>query len=192
MSNREFAEILARWEAGAIEPAPPVRPALPVQPVQPAPPVRPAPHPLELWLQSHDVADKDDAANEIPTIADSVAAKRRQASEQRRLLWKGPADSKIDLHGLTANEAWDRLALFMHDAKNAGCRKVLIIHGKGHHSRQDPAAEPVLRRTVRQFLESCPYAGENRPADAIDGGNGATSVLLKEVADKRREDQRSR
>ena len=146
---------------------------------------------MDLWLDRHGIADKDRTAADAPED-DTAASRARRSAERRRRLWQESAEAQIDLHGLTADEAWDRLARFMLDARNAGCRKVLIIHGKGHHSRKDPAAEPVLRRTVRRFLESCPYAGENRLAEAADGGSGATWVLLKEVADSRSDGQRSR
>jgi DNA-nicking Smr family endonuclease len=50
----------------------------------------------------------------------------------------------------------------------------MIIHGKGNHSR----GEAVLGRTVREFIEHCPFAGES--GHGREGGTGTTWVLLKQ------------
>ncbi len=158
METRNFAEILGRWEEGAAEASSAT-----------------AEHPVALWLRSHSVDDKDANSSDEQTSAD----KRRLAADQRKRLRQAPAEATIDLHGLNTLEAWECLEIFMRDAKNAGHAKVLIIHGKGHHGKRDRGVEPPLRRTVRRFLESCPFAGEHRAAAAADGGTGATWVVIK-------------
>ncbi|GHU80996.1 hypothetical protein FACS189468_2420 [Spirochaetia bacterium] len=100
---------------------------------------------------------------------------------RRRLLRKSP-DAVIDLHGLTQEEAWESLDLFFGDAKRRGLEKVLVIHGKGNHTGSPGAAlssTGVLKRVVRDFIERCPFAGENGFGSAASGGSGATWVLLK-------------
>ncbi len=122
--------------------------------------------PLTAWLRTNPIQDKDSAAEQE---RGGDAAERR-----RRLRTKAP-DAAIDLHGLTRDEAWTRLSAFFADAKRRGLEKLLIVHGKGNHSE----GEAVLKRTTRQFIERCAYAGESGTADNRSGGNGATWVLLK-------------
>ena len=68
--------------------------------------------------------------------------------ELRRRLRSLSPDSSIDLHGLSGDEAIDRLTAFFTEAENRGYRKVLIIHGKGVHSS---GGVGVLKTRVRDF-----------------------------------------
>jgi len=115
------------------------------------------------------VYDKD-AALGIDSDAESSASRRK------RLLRKKPEDS-IDLHGLTRNEAWNALTAFFNDAKAKSLEKVLVIHGKGNHALETG----TLKKTVREFIERCPFAGESGYSDAKSGGTGSTWVLLKKL-----------
>ena len=99
----------------------------------------------------------------------------------KRDLARLPIDGSIDLHGMTVPDAISSLELFFSKAEALAWRKVLIVHGKGIHSKEGP----VLMDTVRRWLERRPSAGRSGPADAELGGGGATWVLLKG-------DQRSR
>jgi DNA-nicking Smr family endonuclease len=42
-----------------------------------------------------------------------------------------------------------------------------------------------LKRSVREFIERCPHAGENGHEKAASGGSGATWVILKRKRDYR-------
>jgi DNA-nicking Smr family endonuclease len=95
---------------------------------------------------------------------------------RKRLLRKRP-DGTIDLHGLSRNEAWDALAVFFDNAREKGFEKLLVIHGKGNHTDQENSG--VLKETVRNFIERCPFAGESGHNGASGGGTGSTWVLLK-------------
>jgi DNA-nicking Smr family endonuclease len=66
---------------------------------------------------------------------------------------------------------------FFRSGRQQGFDKLLIIHGKGNHSE----GESVLKRTVREFIERCSFAGTSGHGDAASGGNGATWVLLKQT-----------
>ena len=105
-----------------------------------------------------------------PLHAESSAFRRR------RLLRKSP-DAAIDLHGLTRDEAWDALDTFFNNAKNKELEKVLVIHGKGSHTESQESG--ILRKLVRDFIERCPFAGENGYSSAASGGTGSTWVLIK-------------
>lgn len=125
--------------------------------------------PLTAWLRVHGVEDKDRLAPDME-LSDMELRQR----ERQRLIHKAP-DAVLDLHGLTRDEAWDRLGLFFAQAQRHGAEKVLIIHGKGNHSE----GEAVLKRTTLQYIEQCPYAGMHGHPPAEGGGSGATWVLLK-------------
>jgi DNA-nicking Smr family endonuclease len=99
----------------------------------------------------------------------------------KRDLARLPIDGTIDLHGMTVPDAIASLELFFSRGEASAWRKVLIVHGKGIHSKEGP----ILIDTVRRWLERRPSAGRSGPADAELGGSGATWVLLKG-------DQRSR
>mgnify|MGYP000926880520 CR=1 FL=1 len=125
--------------------------------------------PLTAWLRIHGVEDKN---KNSPDRELSDMEKRQR--ERKRLMQKAP-DAVVDLHGLTRDEAWDRLTVFFNQARNHGAEKVLIIHGKGNHSE----GEAVLKRTTLQFIAQCPYAGMHGHPPAEGGGSGATWVFLK-------------
>jgi hypothetical protein len=141
--------------------------------------------PLEKWLRINGVYDKDAAENGDPAGSSSG---ERPGQRRRRLLAKKP-DAVIDIHGLTADEAWEALERFFADAKHRSLEKLLVIHGKGNHSN----GEAVLKRRVREFIERCPFAGENGHGNTAEGGSGTTWVLLKQSAGEaqKEKDQRS-
>ncbi|GHV60822.1 DNA mismatch repair protein MutS [Spirochaetia bacterium] len=134
-------------------------------------PAQPAnPHPLAVWLGKNDIYDKDAEEPELHGAKAVVSP----GEKRRRLLLRKP-DAAIDLHGLTRDEAWIALDAFFDDAKRRGFLKLAIIHGKGNHSQ----GGAILKHTVREFIERCPFAGESGFGDAASGGSGTTWVLLK-------------
>lgn len=119
----------------------------------------------ELWLERYGVD---------PAIAEADEIERARPLS-RREIDAMPADAVLDLHGMTAAEAESALAAFFQDARARRCSKVIIVHGKGLHSR----GEAVLGRVVGRWLERRPEAGRHGHPDRTQGGNGATWVLLK-------------
>ena len=85
------------------------------------------------------------------------------------------ADATIDLHGLTVAEAQAQLNSLFIEAHKKGWKKVLIIHGKGIHSKE----EPKLKKAVMDFIEHSSYAGKHGIPGAADGGSGAVWVAVK-------------
>ncbi len=88
---------------------------------------------------------------------------------------KLPVDDTLDLHGLTSAEAENKLKNFFSKAHKLGWRKVIIIHGKGIHSKE----EPVLKKVVMDFIESSPLAGAHGTPGSAEGGSGAVWVAIK-------------
>lgn len=83
---------------------------------------------------------------------------------------------EIDLHGLNSDEARDRLADFLLDARAHGSRCVRVIHGKGLTS---PNKQPVLKGKVRRWLANWDDVLAFCEAPPHAGGGGAVLVLLR-------------
>lgn len=129
----------------------------------------PSVNPMDLWLRRYGVVDKDSLAQEVA---------ERERGQNREYLKKLPFGAKIDLHGLTRDEAWERLDAFIGDCSRRGIQKVLIVHGKGHHSREKSDVS-ILSAMVRTFVELDRRLGASGHPDKKLGGNGATWVIIK-------------
>jgi DNA-nicking Smr family endonuclease len=85
----------------------------------------------------------------------------------------------LDLHGQTRDEAKRAVELFLRDARRSGKRCVVLVHGRGLHSRDQL---PVLKEALGTWLGQGRFArhvlafATARPAD---GGAGAVYVLLR-------------
>jgi DNA-nicking Smr family endonuclease len=85
----------------------------------------------------------------------------------------------VDLHGLKRDEARREVDRFIRASRLAGKRCVLVVHGRGLHSKDQL---PVLKEAVRGWLSANRFARDvlafatARPAD---GGAGALYVLLR-------------
>lgn len=124
-------------------------------------------NPMELWLRRYGVTDKDKAADEY---------EERSKMESREYLRTMRPEARIDLHGLTREEAWARLNSFVNDCIHRGLKKILIIHGKGNHSH---GSDPVLGPMVKTFIEQNKNLGSSGHPDRAMGGSGATWVIIK-------------
>ena len=83
---------------------------------------------------------------------------------------------ELDLHGMNSDEARDRLADFLLDARARGARCIRVIHGKGLTS---PGKEPVLKGKVRRWLAHWDDVLAYCEAPQHAGGGGAVLVLLR-------------
>ncbi len=124
-------------------------------------------NPMELWLRRYGVVDKDSI---------SEKEKEREHSKSRAYLEQMKVDARIDLHGLTREEAWTRLEQFVSESEKRGLKKIMIVHGKGIHTK---GTSPVLGETVRKFIEIDKRLGTSGHPEARDGGKGSTWVILK-------------
>lgn len=120
-----------------------------------------------------------------PSSPGAVAPKREQVAHKfdtqiRDKLSKGklPIEGRVDLHGLTQDEAYGLLLSFLHRAHAGGVRYVLIITGKGSSSKGDG----VLRRAVPAWLRTQPFRHLVSGLDEAarhHGGGGAIYVRLR-------------
>ena len=95
-------------------------------------------------------------------------------SKLRRGHWS--LQGELDLHGMNSDEARDRLADFLLDARARGARCIRVIHGKGLTS---PGKEPVLKGKVRRWLAHWDDVLAYSEAPRHAGGGGAVLVLLR-------------
>jgi len=85
----------------------------------------------------------------------------------------------VDLHGLTREEARSALERFLFASRQAGKRCLLVVHGRGRHSKDQI---PVLKTSVQLWLTRgriARWVMAFSTARPHDGGAGAVYVLLR-------------
>jgi len=87
-------------------------------------------------------------------------------------------DERVDLHGLTQQEAHQLLLEFLVEQTSQRHRCILIVHGKGIGSLNN---RPVLKNLVYNLLRNEPSVLAFSSAQQRDGGTGAVYVLLKSI-----------
>jgi DNA-nicking Smr family endonuclease len=138
-------------------------PAVPKTPRAAPPPSAPATAPKPRALEAGAAVDLD----------------RRTAERLKR--GQLAIDGRIDLHGMTQDDAHAALARFVAASRARGRRCVLVITGKGR-----PGAEGggVLKQAVPRWLNEPSLRAQIlafATAQPKDGGGGALYVLLKRV-----------
>lgn len=144
----------------------PIQPFTLGQSAQPRRATQSVPQPTGQWLDAQ------------PKRMDSKAFSRLKRG-------KLAPEARLDLHGLTLDEAHPRLISFILRGQTRGLRLVLVITGKG--SREDPYdpmpdRRGVLKRQVPLWLGQAPVAQavlQVAPAHVRHGGEGAYYVYLR-------------
>lgn len=117
-----------------------------------------------------------DAAPE--TVRDAPATPHGVDRRTDERLRRGgmPIDQRIDLHGMTRDEAYAALRGIVTDSYEAGVRCLLVITGKGR------AGGGILKSCVPEWLRDESMGGivlRVYPAQPQHGGSGAFYVLVK-------------
>jgi DNA-nicking Smr family endonuclease len=119
-----------------------------------------------------DVQDSDEfIEGRVAGLDHNVVAKLRRG--------EFAVQGHLDLHGMTREEAKGAVDDFLRRARQAGKRCVLLVHGRGMHSKDQL---PVLKEALRVWLSTNRFGrhvlafATARPAD---GGAGAIYVLLR-------------
>lgn len=87
----------------------------------------------------------------------------------------------VDLHGLLKDEAKSELESFLAKSRQQGKRCVLVVHGRGLHSKDQV---PVLKEALKRWMQTGRFARHVlgfSTARPHDGGAGAIYVLLKRI-----------
>lgn len=114
---------------------------------------------------------------QMSELYQSIAAQNQDylsvTSKQSRSR-KVAIEGRIDLHGLTQQQAQEKLQKFFIQAQLAHKEWVLVITGKGSITNKS-----VLRQVVPQWLDQWPIVTAYMVAKPIDGGNGALYVRVR-------------
>jgi len=122
---------------------------------------------MERWLDTHEVTPKEpDMKKGLPVVS---------GNQGRESILRMEPQRQLDLHGFTSADAEEEVDRFIRESHSRGAEKVRVITGKGLHS----AAEPVLQKTVRLYLEKSALCGEFGYENKKNGGRGAFWVLLR-------------
>lgn len=92
---------------------------------------------------------------------------RREAAQIRE---------RLDLHGLTRDQARAIVLHFVKQAQARGIQRVIIIHGQGYGSTDGAG---VLRQLTRHWLTQMPQVLGFITPNPAQGGKGAVAVLLR-------------
>lgn len=119
-----------------------------------------------------DIADSDEYIEGAVASLDRRVLRRLRAGEYA-------IQGILDLHGLTRAEAREALTRFVEKSRWERKRCVLVIHGRGLHSKDQI---PVLKEGVQRWLTRGRLGGQVlafATARPHDGGAGALYVLLR-------------
>jgi DNA-nicking Smr family endonuclease len=128
----------------------------------------------------HSIVD-DVARFEVSDDGKRVEGRRVDAAPDLvRSLRRGslPIDGRVDLHGLTAPQAQERLVEFLRTMRSRNERCVLVIHGKGERI----PGGGVLRGEIAAWLsqgKAREHVAAFTTARDEDGGEGALYVALR-------------
>lgn len=124
----------------------------------------------------------------MPSISDRVGSQPVQMDKKaygRMTKGKLTPEGRIDLHGMTLDQAHPALIGFVMRSYTEGKRLVLVITGKGKSKRDDgpiPVRRGVLKHQVPQWLQMAPLRSvvlQVREAHLKHGGSGAYYVYLR-------------
>lgn len=115
----------------------------------------------------------------LPDLAPGRTPGLEKRTAQRLRRGQLAVEAKLDLHGLTQDEAHRALVDFLISAQGAGKRCVLVVTGKGLTPRGESG---VLRTMLPRWLNTPPLRERVlalQSAQPRHGGSGAFYVLLK-------------
>ncbi|HEV2550387.1 MAG TPA: Smr/MutS family protein [Stellaceae bacterium] len=117
-------------------------------------------------------------AKHLPPLTHDASPGLDRRTAERLRQGALPIEARLDLHGMTQEEAHRALDAFLARAAAAGKRCVLVITGKGGRSSGDG----VLRAAVPRWLNEPPNRARLLAfvlAQPPHGGAGALYILLK-------------
>lgn len=146
------------------------------------------PRSISSFRLGEQAAPKPARYNLTPSLDDQiskVAVAMDKKTFTRLKQGKLSPEGRLDLHGLTLDQAHPRLTQFILDASSQGKRLVLVITGKGK-GRDDAGPIPtrfgVLRHQVPQWFQQYPLKPlilQITQASLKHGGSGAYYVYLR-------------
>jgi DNA-nicking Smr family endonuclease len=86
-----------------------------------------------------------------------------------------PVRDQLDLHHMNVATGRKALLDFIEEARRRSYECVRIIHGKGRHSASGPRLRAMSRKVLQEHSQVLAFTS----CKPVDGGDGATDVLLK-------------
>jgi len=121
-----------------------------------------------------DIADSDEFIEGHARGLDPRVIKRLRRGEFA-------VQAHVDLHGMLKDEAKLELEAFLAKSRQQGRRCVLVVHGRGLHSKDQV---PVLKEALKRWMHTARFSRHVlgfSTARPHDGGAGAIYVLLKRI-----------
>lgn len=119
-----------------------------------------------------DLADSDEfIEGRIPGLDAAIVRRLRRG--------EFAVQGHLDLHGMTRDEAKAAVDGYLRTARSAGKRCVLLVHGRGLHSKDQV---PILKDAIRTWFLTARFGRHVlafATARPVDGGAGALYVLLR-------------
>ena len=147
-----------------------------------------APEPLGAFRVGQSAGQDPRPHDLSPTLSDRLAVQTVQMDSKaftRLKRGKLKPEARIDLHGMTLEQAHPALMGFILRAQRQGRRLVLVITGKGRDRDEGgpiPVRAGVLRHAVPGWLAAPPLGQvvlQVAPAHLRHGGGGAFYVYLR-------------
>ena len=123
-------------------------------------------------LEENSMPDSTNKIVRFSDIIEEVKPRLRKKSKTRY-------DARLDLHGMTRNEAFHMMEIVICREKIRGTKTILIITGKGHGKGEGLG---ILKRKVPMWLSTPKFRKLVKgweQAEQRDGGEGAIYVFLK-------------
>ena len=95
-------------------------------------------------------------------------------------------EGRLDLHRMTVEKARQEVYSFIKEAAAYDLRSLIIVHGKGSHSKND---EALLKSYVNKWLPDLEEVQAFCSAQPQHGGLGAAYVLLSKSERKKQENR---
>ena len=107
-----------------------------------------------------------------------MARKQERTRKHNKYAGLNEPQAILDYHGkgiLTEDQIKNMAEEFLVECKNNGFSRVLIITGKGLHSKEGPVIGPLLS----WYLHKIPYVKSAVTARRDRGGEGALEIFLQ-------------
>ncbi|WP_371038861.1 Smr/MutS family protein [Rhodosalinus sp. FB01] len=126
-----------------------------------------------------------DLAPDLSARVEAAPLRMDRKTHQKMKRGRLDPEARIDLHGMTLDEAHPALVSFILASQAAGRRLVLVITGKGRRAEDQgpiPRRQGVLRHQLPHWLSTPPLSQavlQVREAHLKHGGGGAYYVYLR-------------
>ena len=152
------------------------------------------PEPMSGKAESNARRDKTTSAMDIQMSSVTHSTPLQGANgldkrtKEKLIKGKMPIEGRIDLHGMTQNQAQHHLISFIQQSYHAQKRCVLVVTGKGSRHKEDTgivserSERGVLRARLTEWLYNTPLSHivlSHSHATPRDGGSGAFYIYLK-------------